>query len=177
MTQKLLSYLCQRILKIFDAHSECNPNDILYIRDWQPNGDRFVNGSWAPCARDDFLFSSFIRPCSSPSPSTGVPGGYSSEKTTAKEGSSVRGCPEGVDEASNSDTLFDHYLNSHSFSPPQSLNDAASELSSVAATPIDSGREQSPGIPELFTETLKGPAPDVAPESEMLEIKTSLTVS
>jgi hypothetical protein len=69
--------------------------------------------------------------------------------------------PDDIDE----DTLFDQYLRSPSPSPPPSPDDAASELS--RATLIDAERDQSCGSTEPSTATLKSPAPEDAPESEI----------
>jgi hypothetical protein len=69
--------------------------------------------------------------------------------------------PRDVDD----DTMFDQYLRSPSPSPPPSLDRAASELS--GATLIDTGRDPSRGSPELYTETLRSSALEMAPEIEM----------
>jgi hypothetical protein len=71
--------------------------------------------------------------------------------------------PEPEDNHDN--TLFDQYLRSPSPSPPPSPDDAASELSGV--TLIDAERHQSRGSLELYTETLKSPAPEDVPKSEV----------
>jgi hypothetical protein len=64
----------------------------------------------------------------------------------------------------NDDIIFDQYLRSlsPSPSPTPSPDDTASELS--GATLFDAGRDPSRGRPELYTETLKSPAPEITPE-------------
>jgi hypothetical protein len=72
--------------------------------------------------------------------------------------------PEGFDDDSSLDTLFDQYLRSPSPSPPPSPDDAASESS--GATLIGADRDQSRGSEGPYTETLKGRGPKSASESE-----------
>ncbi|KIX05636.1 uncharacterized protein Z518_03608 [Rhinocladiella mackenziei CBS 650.93] len=65
------------------------------------------------------------------------------------------------------DAVFDQYLCSPSLSPSPtpSPDDTTSELS--GPTLCDAGRDPSHGFSELYTETLRSPAPEISPESEI----------
>ena len=67
------------------------------------------------------------------------------------------------------DAMFDQYLRSPSRSPlpTPSPDHTISELS--GATLFDAGCNSSRGCPELYTETLRSPAPEISPESEIAQ--------